>query len=98
MEISIVQILITSISAIFAYILSKRYLFKYVVQFFKWLFNIKQEFDKRNVDASKEILNIKDRNNDIYENQIEFLTTQVKAFEERINFKQQELNKYLDEL
>lgn len=98
MEISIIQVLITSISAIFAYILSKRYLFKYIVKFFKWLLNIKQEFDKRNVDASKEILNIKDRNNDIYENQIEFLTAQVKAFEERINFKQQELNKYLDEL
>lgn len=73
-------------------------MFKYVIQFFKWLFNIKKDFDRKNVDASQELLTIKDKNNDIYENQIEFLTSQVKAFEERINFKQQELNKYLDEL
>ena len=34
----------------------------------------------------------------MYENQIEFLTQQVKNFEERITIKQNELNKYLDEL
>lgn len=94
----IIQLLITAISTIIAFIVGKRYLFKYVIQFFKWLFNIKKDFDRKNVDASQELLTIKDKNNDIYENQIEFLTSQVKAFEERINFKQQELNKYLDEL
>lgn len=98
MEYGILSYTITILSSISVFILSKKYLWKYVVQAFQWLFNLKKDFDKKNVDASKEILNIKDRNNDIYENQIEFLTAQVKAFEDRINFKQQELNKYLDEL
>lgn len=98
METQVIQYLITSVSAIFAYIISKKYIFKYVIQFFKWLFNIKQEFDKQNVNASKELLEIKDKNNNVYEEQIQFLTQQIQTLEERIEFKQAELNKYLDEL
>lgn len=98
MEVQAISYIITAISSIIAFIFSRRYLWKYVVQAFEWLFNFKKDFDKKNVDASKEILNIKDKNNDIYENQIEFLTAQVNTLEGRINFKQEELNKYLDEL
>lgn len=94
----VIQTIITGITAIFTYIISKKYLFKYIIQFIEWLFNFKKDFDKKNVDASKELLEIKDSSNNVYENQIIFLTEQVKTFEERINFKQNELNKYLDEL
>lgn len=98
METYILNYILTAISSIVAFALSKKYLWKYIINFFKWLLNIKKDFDKKNVDASKELLTIKDKNNDVYENQIQFLTDQIKVFEERINFKQQELNKYLDEL
>lgn len=98
MEVQILNYIITAISSIVAFAISKKILWKYVVQASKWLFNFKKDFDKKNVDASKELLLIKDKNNDVYENQIQFLTSQVNTLEGRINFKQEELNKYLDEL
>lgn len=98
MKVEIINYIITALSSIIAFGLSKKYIWRYVVQAFNWLFNFKKDFDKQNVDASKELLTIKDKNNDVYENQIQFLTDQIKIFEERINNKQQELNKYLDEL
>lgn len=92
------QIILTAIGGIITYIISKEYIAGYVIQFFKWLFNRKKEKDNNNIDATKELIDIRNDNNEVYENQIEFLTQQVKNFEERITFKQNELNKYLDEL
>lgn len=97
-NIQILNYIITGFSSVGGFLLAKKYLWEYIVKFFEWLFQVKRNFDEQNVNASKELLEIKEDTNNVYENQIQFLSDQVKSFEDRINFKQAELNKYLDEL
>lgn len=90
--------LITAGTSITTWILSKEYLFPYIVKAYEWIIGKKREKDKENIDSSKELLEIRDKANDVYENQLEFCMKQIGELQTRLTEKQYELNDYINQL
>ncbi len=90
--------LITIGGTIISWIAGKKYLFPYIKQAYDWIRNYKRERDRENIDSSKELLEIKEQANDIYENQLNFCMKQISDLQDTITGKQKELNDYIDQL
>nr|WP_320038850.1 hypothetical protein [uncultured Bacteroides sp.] len=88
----------TVAGTIISYIASKKYIFPYIVKAYEWLKNRKKEQDKENIDSSKELLDIKEKSNDVYENQLEFTLSQIDKLQKLLNDKQTEINEYINQL
>ena len=86
-EISIV------IASIAGWIASKKWIFPYIIKMWKWLKERKKENDKNNIDASKELTQIKEDQNNVYENQIDFLVNQLNTLENQLANYQIQLEK-----
>ncbi len=88
----------TALGSIIAWITSKKFIFPYLVKIYEWLKNRKKEQDKENVDSSKELLDIKEKSNDVYQNQIEFTVNQINKLQTLLTEKQTEINDYINQL
>ncbi len=64
--------------------MSKKYLFPQLLKFGEWIKERKKENEKHNVNLKKELTDLTDKSNDVYENQINFLMQQVKQLENEL--------------
>lgn len=81
---------ITIISTVITWLLGKQFLLPQIVRLWNYIKEKKKEQDKSNVDSTKELIEIKQNNNDLYQNQISFLVKQVEYFEnELLNYQSQ---------
>ena len=83
----------TIVLTVIGWLASEKFLFPQLIKLWKWIRGVKKEIDKGNVDASKEILNVKEQHAEIYESQINFLMSQVDRLEQEINQHQEQLAK-----
>lgn len=90
--------LITAGTSVVTWIISKKYLLPYIVKAYEWIIDRKKQKDKTNIDSSKELLEIKDKTNDVYENQLDFCMKQITELQNNLTQKQQELNDYINQL
>lgn len=93
-----ISTVITAISTLIVWLAGKKFLFPYILQFWKWLQDKKQEVDIHQISVTKEINNIKDESNNVYEGQIDFLNRQIVTLEEQLESKMQDINHYIAEL
>lgn len=78
------QTIITAVSTLCAWLISKKWLLPYIVKAWEWLKERKHKQDNDNIDATKELTAIKKESNEVYESQIKFLTTQVEHLENEL--------------
>lgn len=83
----------TAIIGICGWLAGEKFLFPWIVKGWDWIRGKKKEFDDENVDASKEILDIKQQSQEVYESQINFLMNQIDRLEQEINSHQEQLSK-----
>lgn len=83
----------TIVLTVVGWLASEKFLFPQLVKLWNWVRGIKKEIDEENVDASKEILNVKEQHAEIYESQINFLMNQIDRLEKEINQHQEQLSK-----
>lgn len=81
---SITQTIVTAVSTLCAWLISKKWLLPYIVKVWEWLKERKHKQDTSNIDATKELTAIKKESNEVYESQITFLTTQVEHLENEL--------------
>jgi len=93
-----IETVTTVVSSVVSWIVSKKYIFPYIKQAFEWIRNYKKEKDKENIDSSKELLEIKDKSNDVYENQLQFCMKQISDLQTVLTLKQSEINDYINQL
>lgn len=86
-----IDVVLTSVSAIFTYLASKHYFIPWIIKFWDWLKGEKRDFDKKNVDVSKDLVDFKINTIDQQEKQFQVLLNQITQLEE-------ELQKYANEL
>lgn len=85
------EIVLTSVGTILAYLASKNYFIPWIIKFWGWLKGEKKEFDKKNVDLSKDLVNYKKDVIETQEQQFQVLLNQITNLEE-------ELEKYASQL
>lgn len=83
----------TIILSICGWLAGEKFLLPWIVKGWDWIRGKKREFDDENVDASKEILNVKLQSQEVYESQINFLMSQIDRLEQEINSHQEQLGK-----
>ena len=83
----------TVVLSIGGWIAGQKFLLPHLVKGWNWIRGRKKEFDDQNVDASKNILDIKLQNQEVYESQITFLMNQIDRLEHEINNHQEQLGK-----
>lgn len=83
----------TIIITICGWLAGQKFLLPWLIKGWDWLRGKKKEFDNENVDASKEILDIKQQSQEVYESQINFLMNQIDRLEQEINSHQEQLTK-----
>lgn len=83
----------TIILSIGGWLVGQKFLLPYLIKVWNWIRGKKKEFDDENVDASKEILNVKLQSQEVYESQINFLMSQIDRLEKEINSHQEQLGK-----
>lgn len=85
------EIVLTSVGTMFAYLASKNYFIPWILKLWEWIKGEKKEFDKKNVDLSKDLVNYKKNVIETQEQQFQSLLNQITQLEE-------ELQKYANEL
>ena len=84
---------VTTLGTILAWFMGKEFFIPHIIKFWNWLTNQKKEFDEKNVDASKEIVDYKNNTNNMYESQIQFLMEQITSLEAELLSYQEQLEK-----
>lgn len=85
--------LLTTLGTILAWLISKNFLLPECIKLWNWLTKKKQDFDQKNVDASKELVDYKESSNNMYQNQIQFLMNQITDLEKELLAYQEQLEK-----
>lgn len=85
------SIILTSIGSIIAFIASKKWIFPLLAQFWCWLKGEKKDFDEKNFDGSRELVDYKKSVIETQEQQFQVLLNQITALEV-------ELQNYANEL
>lgn len=85
------SMILASIGSIIAYLGAQKWIFPLIVKFLDWLKGEKRDFDKKNVDLSKDLVDFKLNTIDQQEKQFQVLLNQITQLEE-------ELQKYANEL
>lgn len=85
------EIVLTSVGTMFAYLASKNYFIPWILKLWEWIKGEKKEFDRKNVDLSKDLVNYKKDVIETQEQQFQVLLNQITQLEE-------ELQKYANEL
>jgi chromosome segregation ATPase len=93
-----IETIVTAISSVGGWIVSKKFVVPYIVKAYEWIRNYKKEQDKENIDSSKELIEIKEQTNNVYENQLEFCMKQIAELQTNLTDKQKELNDYINQL
>lgn len=88
----------TAATSVITWIISKKFILPYLVKAYEWIMDRKRQKYKENIDSSKELLEIKDKSNDVYENQLDFCMKQITELQNNLTQKQQELNDYINQL
>ena len=85
------SIILASIGSIIAYLGAQKWIFPALVKCWEWLTNKKKDFDQKNFDGSKELVDYKKSVIETQEQQFQVLLNQITNLEE-------ELTKYANEL
>lgn len=85
------SMILASIGSIIAYLGAQKWIFPLIIKFWDWLKGEKRDFDKKNVDVSKDLVDFKINTIDQQEKQFQVLLNQITQLEE-------ELQKYANEL
>ena len=85
------SLILASIGSIITFITAQKWVFPMLVKFWDWLTNKKKDFDKKNFDGSKELVDYKKSVIETQEQQFQVLLNQITNLEE-------ELTKYANEL
>lgn len=85
------SIIMASIGSIIAYLSAQKWIFPLIVKGWCWLKGEKKEFDRKNVDLSKDLVNYKKDVIETQEQQFQVLLNQITNLEE-------ELEKYASQL
>lgn len=78
------ETLITVISTIATWLVSKEYLLPQITKLINWIKERKKQQDQSNIDSTKELIEIKHDSNEVYESQIKFLMSQIESFESEL--------------
>ena len=89
-----IHTIITAISTLITWLLSKKFLFPQLLKFWQWLKERKKENENHNVNLKKELTDLTDKSNDVYENQITFLMQQVKQLKNELIEYQKQLEQF----
>ena len=84
---------VTTLGTILAWFMGKQFFLPYIIKFWDWITQKKKDFDEKNVDASKEIVDYKNNTNNMYESQIQFLMEQITSLEAELLSYQEQLEK-----
>ena len=85
--------LMTTLGTILVWLLGKEFFIPQLTRLWDFLTKKKKEFDDKNVDASKELVNYKSNANNMYESQIQFLMEQITSLEAELLSYQEQLEK-----
>lgn len=85
------SLILTGIGSIIAYLSAQKWIFPLIVKFWDWLKGEKKDFDKKNVDVSKDLVDFKMNTIEQQERQFQVLLNQITNLEE-------ELQKYANQL
>lgn len=88
-----IEAFVTTLGTILAWFMGKEFFLPHIMKFWNWLTNQKKEFDKKNVDASQELVTYKNTSNNMYESQIQFLMEQITSLESELLSYQEQLEK-----
>lgn len=83
----------TIVLSIVGWLAGQKFLLPWLIKFWDWIRGKKKELDEQNVDASKEIVDLKAQHQEVYESQINFLMNQIDRLEQEINSHQTQLGK-----
>lgn len=78
------------LSGVLGWLVSREFLLPQIEK----LFDIIRKKKKNDIDTESDLSSLKEKNNDIYENQIEFLMQQVKSLEHQLLDYQQQLDTF----
>lgn len=78
------QTIITIGSTILTWVMGKKYLLPQLIKLWEWIKEKKKENDNHKLNATKELKEIEEKSNDVYENQITFLMQQVQQLENEL--------------
>lgn len=92
MDIEITNV-ITAICSIATWLAGEKFLFPQLVNIWNWIINRKRENDEHNINATKEVFEVKEAANNAYEEQITFFMTQIRQLEEELLNYQEQLGK-----
>lgn len=89
-----IQTIITAITTLIGWLVSKKYILPHIIKLWSWLKDRKRENENHNVNLKKELTDLTDKSNDVYENQINFLMQQVKQLENELIEYQKQLETF----
>ena len=89
-----IQTIITAISTLIGWLVSKKYIFPHIFKLWQWLKERRRENENHNVNLKKELTDLNEKSNDVYENQINFLMQQVKQLENELIEYQKQLEQF----
>lgn len=84
METNIAYLVGTAVIAIVTWLASKKFLLPYIIKFFNWVRGRKKEQDDLNIDATKELAQIRKDVGEIYETRIQFLLKQISILQDQV--------------
>ena len=84
----------TTLGTIITWLLGKKYLIPQLIQLWNWIRHKETETAQNSINAVQELLEIKEKDADVYEGQIQFLNEQIKNLQEHLTIKEAELDKH----
>lgn len=78
------SIILTSIGSVITYLCAQKWIFPLIIKGWDWLKGEKKEFDRKNVDLSKDLVNYKKDVIETQEQQFQVLLNQITNLEEEL--------------
>ena len=95
---TILTTIITSVGTIITYLVGKEFILPQIIQLWQFLFDRKITKENHELDSMQKKVEIREASNNAYEDQIEFLTNEVKELQEDNKKIREDNTKIIDNL